>query len=253
SDTNYYIARQTQWLFRPAVAVTLAPNVELSLALAVQQSVTDTTRGHFVSDSQPYGYGNGGRFGEAGVQLALHLDTRDEKRHARSGNVVDLTASYVAAAGDVTHPFETIDGRVAHYLTFPLPLHPFLGLRVGGKKVFGDAPIQDAAYVGGDGSIRTRYPQSLGGDASLYGTAELRIPVVKFTLLLPANAGLLATQDVGRVWVKGESPGGWHSAFGGGFWVGVNNLTADIRVMRAEDGKPVVIAFRLGRTLGPWQ
>jgi hypothetical protein len=250
TDTSYYVARQSQWLFRPAVAVTIAPNVELSLALTVQQSVTDTTRGHFVADSQPYGFGSNGRFGEVGVQLGFNLDTRDRKQHARAGDVVDLTASYMPAAWDVTRPFESIAARFAHYLTFPIPTHPYLALSVGGKKDFGDAPIQDAAFVGGHGSIRTRDPQSLAGDASVYATAGLRIPVATFTLILPANAGLLATHDIGRVWVKGDSPGGWHSAFGAGFWIGVHDLTADVRLLQSEDGKPAVIAFRIGRTLG---
>ena len=253
ADTNFYVARQSQWLFQPAVAITLAPKVELSLAAVIRQSVTDTAHGHFVSDSQPYGYGGGGRFGEAGLQLAFHLDTRDQKQHARHGNVVDLTASYFPAVWDVTHPFESIGGLVAQYVTLPVPSHPFLALRVGGTKVSHDAPFEDAAFLGGRASIRTLYPQSYAGDASFYATAEVRIPVAKFTVLLPLNSGLLATQDVGRVWVNGQSPGGWHSAFGAGFWIGFHDLTADIRVMRSENGRPVVIGFQLRRPGGSSQ
>jgi hypothetical protein len=246
ADTNFFIARQTQWLFRPAVALTLSPTAELSFGATIQRSVTDTTPGHFVSDFQPYGYGNTGRFGELGLQLGFHLDTRDQKRHARHGNVVDFTASYFPAAWDVRSAFETIDGLVAQYVTVPIPTHPFLALRAGGRKVFGDGPFQEAAFVGGNGSVRTLYPQSYAGDASVFATAELRVPVATFTLLLPLNTGLLATEDVGRVYVKGDSPGGWHYAFGAGFWVGFHELTADVRIMRAEEGRPTVIGFRLG-------
>jgi hypothetical protein len=253
NDTNFYIARQSQRLFRPALAITVAPNAELSFAVAIQQSVTDTTPGHFVSDSQPYGYGRNGTFGEASLQLAFHLDTRSPRTHARHGNVIDLTAAYFPATWDVTSAFESIDALVAQYVTLPVPTHPFFALRAGGKRVFGDAPFQDAAFIGGNTTIRTLYPQSYAGDASLYATAELRIPVAKFTVLLPLNTGLLATEDVGRVSFKGASPGGWHTAFGAGFWIGFHELTADVRVMKSEDGRPVVIGFRIARPYGPSQ
>jgi hypothetical protein len=55
----------------------------------------------------------------------------------------------------------------------------------------------------------------------VYGSAELRVPVAQFPLVLPLDVGLLGFTDAGRVYVDGESPGGWHTARGGGFWVGV--------------------------------
>ena len=215
--------------------------------------MTDTTPGHFVSDSQPYGYGANGQFGEAGVQLGFHLDSRDQKQHAHHGNVVDVTARYFPGVWDVKSPFGSIEGLVAQYITFPIPTHPFLALRAGGTKVFGDFPFQEAAFLGGNTTIRTLYPQSYAGDAVVYGTAELRIPVAKFTVIMPLNAGLLATEDVGRVYVKGASPGGMHYAFGAGFWIGFHELTADVRVMQAEDGHPTLIGFQLVVPTRPYQ
>jgi hypothetical protein len=37
---------------------------------------------------------------------------------------------------------------------------------------------------------------------------------------VPLKAGLIGTTEAGRVYVGGSSPGGWHSASGGGLWVG---------------------------------
>ena len=31
--------------------------------------------------------------------------------------------------------------------------------------------------------------------------------------------GLYGFADIGRVYVDGESPGGWHTGFGGGLWL----------------------------------
>jgi hemolysin activation/secretion protein len=120
-----------------------------------------------------------------------------------------------------------------------VPLHPYLGLRGGAKKVFGDFPFQEAAFIGGRTNVRTLDPQRYAGDASLYATAELRLPVARFTLLLPLNVGLLATEDIGRVYVKGASPDGWHNDFGAGFYVAFHDISVNIKVVRKyEVGRP---------------
>ena len=239
---DFYAVSQRQWLLRPAVALGLSQSTELSFGPVLQYAVTDSTPGRFVSATRPYGFSH---FGEAGVRLALLHDNRVPKRHARRGTVLDLSASYFPAVWDVQSAFGSVSALAAVYVTLPLPLHPYLGLRAGGKKVFGNFPFQEAAFLGGRNDVRTLDLQRYAGDASLYGTAELRVPVAKFTLLLPLNVGLLATEDIGRVYVKGVSPFGWHNAFGAGFWVGFQELTLDIRVMRAnESGHAGVIALR---------
>jgi hemolysin activation/secretion protein len=120
--------------------------------------------------------------------------------------------------------------------------------------LFGNFPFQEAAFIGGSTTIRTLDPQRFAGDASLYGTAELRIPVLTLTVLVPVDLGLLGTVDYGRVYVNGSSPGGWHNAFGGGFWVGFRHLTADIRLVRADDvGATMVLTMRAGFSGGPFQ
>jgi hypothetical protein len=62
--------------------------------------------------------------------------------------------------------------------------------------------------------------QRYAGDASLYATSELRIPLAHFKLLIPLHAGIMGLAEAGRVYVDGSSPGGWHAVTGGGIWVG---------------------------------
>jgi hypothetical protein len=247
ADTASFVVHQRQWLFRPAIALSLGATTDLSFGPVVQYSVTDNTPGTFVSDSQPYGFGRSGTFGEASLRLSLHHDNRQPGRHAREGSVLDLGASYFPAAWDVTTAFEEIDAAGGLYVALPVPTHPTLTLRGGGKKLYGNFPFQEAAFIGGSTTIRTLDPQRYAGDASLYATAELRIPVATLTVLVPVDMGLLGTVDYGRVYVNGSSPGGWHNAFGGGFWVGFRQLTADIRVVRADDvGQTAVLTLRAG-------
>jgi hypothetical protein len=241
--TDFFALHQRQWLGQAALALSLGPKTELQLGPVVKYSITDSTPGRFISASHPYGSGT---FGEAGIALSYAHDGRFPLRHAHHGTILNINAAYYPALWDVRSAFETLSADGAVYFTLPVLSRPFLGLRAGAKKVFGDFPFQEAAFIGGRNDVRTLDPQRYAGDASVYGTAELRIPVAKFTIGLPLNVGLLATEDVGRVYVDGDSPSGWHNAFGAGFWVGFHELTIDVRVMRANEvGRTAVIATRI--------
>lgn len=240
---DFFSVQHRQWLFRPALALELSKTTGLTLGPLLKYSITDSTAARFISATLPYG---AGRFGEVGMHLALYHDSRVPKRHARRGSVLDLDANYYPAIWDVEQAFGSLSAMAAGYVTLPVPLHPFVGLRVGGKKIFGDFPFHESAFIGGRNDVRTLDLQRYAGDASLYATAELRLPVARLTLLLPLNVGLLGTADVGRVYVKGDSPFGWHNAIGAGFWIGFHETTIDVRIMRAnETGHAGVITLRL--------
>ena len=103
--------------------------------------------------------------------------------------------------------------------------------RGGGKKLWGSFPYFDAAFLGGTESFRAEERQRYAGDASLYGSAELRVPIAKFPFILPLDVGALGFTDAGRVYLKGQSSGGWHTAAGGGFWVGFLNPGRSVNVL----------------------
>ena len=112
-----------------------------------------------------------------------------------------------------------------------MPKRPVIALRGGGKKLFGDFPYFDAAFLGGSSSLRAAHRQQYAGDASVYGNAELRYPIAQFPLILPLDVGALVFGEAGRVYVDGDSPGGWHSAVGAGFWVGFINPGTNLNVL----------------------
>ena len=240
--TDYYALHQRQWLVQPAIALALGESTDLQFGPVFQYAVTDSTPNRYVSATRPYGSGT---FGEAGLRMSFSHDDRFPTHHARRGTVLDLSASYYPALWDVHSAFESISALGAVYFTIPVPMHPYLGLRAGGKKVFGDFPFQEAAFIGGRSNVRSLDPQRYAGDASLYATAELRLPVAKITLLLPLNIGLVATEDVGRVYLKGESPGGWHNDFGAGFFVAFHDISVNIKVVHSyESGRPAALGLR---------
>jgi hypothetical protein len=54
-------------------------------------------------------------------------------------------------------------------------------------------------------------PQRYAGDAALYATSELRVPLARFNFVLPLRAGIVGVAEAARVYVGGSSPGGWHA------------------------------------------
>jgi hypothetical protein len=129
-------------------------------------------------------------------------------------------------------------------VTIPVATHPLLVVRTGGKKLNGDFPFYEAAAIGGEGTTRYMDPQRYAGDASLYATSELRIPVARFTVLLPLRAGILGIAEAGRVYVGGSSPGGWHTRTGEGIWLGAIDASPVVTFTRTTE--PGQTGLRLG-------
>jgi hypothetical protein len=231
---------QRQWQLRPAAAVSLGRRQsDLSFGPVVQYSTTASNAGRFIAREQPYGYGN---FGEAGMRLGLRYDGRDKIRGATKGFFVDMSSSAFPAMWDVKRPFSQLSGSAATYFRLPFPLHPVLAFRGGGKKVWGDAPFHEAAFLGGVDTLTGMNPQRYAGDASLFGNSELRIPVASIRSLLPIDIGVLGFADAGRVYVDGNSPGGWHRVAGGGLWFGVLDPYTGVSVVftSSKDSRVVV-------------
>lgn len=238
-----YDVRQRQWQFYPAVALSLNPVSDISIGPIVRYTTTDSLANRLIAQQQPYGFA---KFGQGGLQLKTHYETRYIPDTLKARAIVDFTASGYPGIWDVAKPYQSLDAWAATFFTIPLPNKPVLALRAGGKKLWGDFPYFDAAFLGGSETFRTETRQRWAGDASLYGTTELRVPIAKFPLILPLDVGAIAFADAGRVYLNGESPGGWHTAAGGGLWVGFLDPGRSITILltnRAENRFVTNIGF----------
>jgi len=216
---EFFEVRQRQWMFHPTVALALGRREsDVTFGPIVQYSTADSTPDRLISEARPYGFGD---FGQAGVRLGLRYDTRNNVAYATRGFLVDMNTTTFPAMWDVENAFSQVSGSATTFFELPIPLSPTLAFRGGGKKVWGDAPFFESAFIGGRGTVRGMDAQRYAGDASLYGTSELRIPVAKLRFIIPLDIGVLGFVDAGRVWMDGDSPGGWHTVAGGGVWFGI--------------------------------
>ena len=116
-----------------------------------------------------------------------------------------------------------------------------MAIHGGWEEVWGRFPWHQATFLGGTDDIRGWDNQRFAGDRSAFGSAELRLRLWRPRVIVPASLGAFGFADGGRVWVDGDSPGGWHTSVGGGVWfkpvfpeyvlrVGVGNSTEATKV-----------------------
>lgn len=160
-----------------------------------------------------------------GARAGAALDRRDTLAFTRSGWTAGLTAE--------VFPLSSLDGgafgRGGAAATAYLPLGPgpVLALRAGGEAAWGAFPVQHAVFLGSSTTMRGLGEQRYAGDRSAFGSAELRQP-------LGGAFGVFALADAGRIWYRGRSEGGWHTALGGGAWAAAGGNAASVTVAFGE-------------------
>jgi outer membrane protein assembly factor BamA len=193
-------------------------------------------------------YGEG-RFGQLGAAVAVEIDTTEELALPTRGLRFDLAGTLYPTVWDVDSTFGKVFADARVFLAPTGSWQPTLVLAAGGQKVFGDAPYFESAFLGGrarlgryepggQGAVRGLRPQRYAGDASLYGNADLYLPVTRASFLgIPLQFGLHGFADAGRVYVEGESSDTWHHGLGGGLYF-------------ASPGRRNLFSFTLARSEG---
>lgn len=158
-------------------------------------------------------------FGTGSLRAGLELDRRDSETYPRRGVYMDgRIEGFPVVWGDAEEPFSRSSGTARGYLPLPFPLETTLALRAGGARVWGDAPVQHAVFLGGGSTVRGYRNQRFAGDASVFSSAELRTRLAHVNLLvIRGEIGTLVHADAGRIWWRGDSAD-WLTGFGGGLW-----------------------------------
>jgi len=181
-------------------------------------------------------------FAIVGGRLGLVLDRADTTAYPRRGWKLETWGTGFPIAFHDATAFGRARAVGITYLS-ARELGPTLALRAGGERVWGGFPFQYAAFLGGGGTIRGYQSERYQGDASAFGTAELRQVVTRANLLVArGELGVLALADAGRVWYGGASPGDWHTAYGGGLFFAFMDRRRAVTVTYAHGERNTVYA-----------
>ena len=216
-NNEFYRVTQDAFRLQPSLVFGLGTRATMRLGPVLRYVSTDDRPNRFLATlGDLYGTGN---FGEVGGGLTLRYDSRDRPALARKGLLLELGGNAFPAIWDVDSSYGEIHGEAVTYLSVNAPMDPTLALRVGGKKLWGAYPFFDAAFIGGASTVRLGRVNRYAGDASAYGSTELRLSLARIKLVLPADFGIFGLADAGRVFLAGESSDTWHAAGGGGVWL----------------------------------
>jgi Omp85 superfamily domain len=235
-----YVLWERQVLLEPGVVLVRGGGLTLNLAGIVRYSDPELPFDPELPAFTQRPYGTDAFF-VAGARAGALLDRRDDAAFPRSGFTLAArgelfpvsSEGFLDEGGGELGQFARAGATGTAYVRLGGPV---LALRAGGEKVFGDFPLQYAAFLGGSPNLRGYAFDRFAGDASAFGGAELRVP-------LGSGVGVTALADAGRVWFDGESDGGWHTALGGGGFVRAGGYTASLLYAYGERG---IVYLRLG-------
>jgi hypothetical protein len=233
---EFYRVNQRQFEITPTLLLPLGDAGSLRLGPTAVYHRTVEQDGRIIAALRPYGSGN---FGQVGFAAETRLE----------GGGAGLTLGIRAfpPAWDVERGF--VSGRaqaVAHLGPAGLPLRPVLALRAGGKVVRGRYPFQEAAFLGDPETVRLGRQNRYGGDAAVWGNAELRLRLGAHRVLLPGEIGVSGLADAGRVFLRGEASDTWHTAWGGGLWLSVLDPGNLLSVQLARSVERTAVYARFG-------
>lgn len=237
----FYKIEQNQFALHGALNWPLSSNLVSSLGGEIKFSTLNLRPDTLLGRLQPYGAED---FGQLSLFLGLDFDSRQTEESMAQGVCAQVRASYFPGIWSVREAFGGVNGELRAYV--PLSGRLMLALRGGGKQVFGDYPFHEGAFLGGSSTVRGFRRERFVGDASLYGSMELRLPLGNTILILPGQFGVFGLADVGRVFFEGESSRKWHPSVGGGFFFSVLDLATTFSLAVATSEESTSVYFSTG-------
>jgi len=227
--------------FEPTLNFSLSQYVRLEAGMLFEYSRTVENPNTVVARDLPSGLGD---LWQGGFTGRFVMDTLDSHGWPTRGLYIKIEGSYYPKLLDEKiGDFGTLDTALAG--VFNLSSDFVLSGRFGVKKVWGEYPYFQAAYLGGKGNLRGYAKQRFAGDAAVYSNLEIRFPVSRYFVILPGEFGLYAFIDAGRVFLRNEVSDKWHSGYGGGIWIAplVRQLTMSFALGHSDEGMRIYFRF----------
>jgi hypothetical protein len=172
----------------------------------------------------------------AGARLALELDRTSSSVPSGLGWTLRSEVAGYPPILDLSKRLTTAQAVAA--VSVPISATGYhVALRAGGAAASGDVPVQNAPAIGGGSTVRGYSSRRYTGDRSAFGSAEVRAPVGTLPLFLKWKTGVFALADAGRVWMDGESLGGWHKGVGGGVWFAALGQTLSVAYAHGDENR----------------
>jgi hypothetical protein len=159
------------------------------------------------------------------LHAAFTIDTRNTKIFPTRG--LYWTNAFEASKGlnKNSKDYLQFTSDLTLLTSFNIPANFVIATRIGGGISTSDAEFFQALTLGSKNYLRGYRSDRFAGTARVYGNLEFRLKLFDFqSYIFPGTVGLVAFNDVGRVWYKNESSSVWHYGYGGGIYFSPANL-----------------------------
>ncbi|HEX8022358.1 hypothetical protein, partial [Mucilaginibacter sp.] len=156
-----------------------------------------------------------------GLTANATVNTRNKLIIPTQGILWTTTVSGFSGGGSGNHnTYGQVLSEFSFYLNPDRDSVLVIANRTGLGTTVGNAAYFQQMKLGGAQNFRGFHTNRFTGKTIAYNNLELRLKVMDFTsYLLPGSFGLIGFNDVGRVWVPGESSDRWHDGYGGGLYI----------------------------------
>lgn len=186
----------------------------------------------------------------AGIKAGAYINNLNDELFPSRGISWLTTFTQMQPMSKNSSPLTKIESDMVVYASLNSPARWVTVLRLGGGHIFSDElEYFQALTLGANNYLRGFRKNRFSGNGLAYGSLEFRYKLFQSnSYVFPGQMGLVAFNDVGRVWLKGESGRRWHYAYGGGIYYVPYNMvliSATIALSREES----LVNFTLGTKL----
>ncbi|HEX8462901.1 MAG TPA: BamA/TamA family outer membrane protein, partial [Segetibacter sp.] len=156
----------------------------------------------------------------AGGKINIVLDNVNSAFMPTRGISWNTQFSALAGINKNSRPITTLTSDMTVYSSLTDPARVVSILRLGGGHIFSkDYEYFQALNIGQNNFLRGFRKNRFSGTSLAYGSLSILVKLFDTkSYVLPGSVGLIAFDDVGRVWAANQSSDKWHNAYGGGLY-----------------------------------
>jgi hypothetical protein len=155
-----------------------------------------------------------------GARVGLEINTKNSQVTPTRGIELKVYGQSLMGLNKISNNTSQLGGKFTVYTDFISKEHVVLASTFGASHIFGNYEFEQAQFLGLMENLRGYRITRFAGRTRAYNNTELRINFGELNaLLFRAPFGLLAFNDIGRVWADEEQSKSWHDGYGGGVWI----------------------------------
>ncbi len=183
----------------------------------------EDNRGRIMDQPEVQGFDSSSVFGlktYVGGKIDMIINNLNHEFNPTRGVFWDTELRYFAGLNNNSVPLFRLQSDMTVYASLANYQRLLAVLRIGGGHIFSDNfEFFQALNLGANNFLRGFRKNRFSGSSLAYASIELRYRLKTIrSPILPGSFGLVAFDDIGRVWVRNESSKVWHNAFGGGVY-----------------------------------